>query len=121
RRLFAEMEKQARRDLRREGFPDSTQRHERSLAMRYKGKSFELQLTQTVGNIAAAFHRVHRARYGYAQERNAMEIVSARVRSVGVVGKLKIQRLKTSKGFARPGQFAETLFERKKIRAAVYR
>ena len=52
-----------------------------------------------------------------------MEIVSARVRSIGVVGKLKVQRLKNSasKGFARPREFAETFFERKKIRAAVYR
>jgi len=123
RRIFGELEKQARADLRREGFAQDKQRHERSLAVRYKGQSFELQIKQTVGNIAAAFHRAHRARYGYAQERNAVEIVSARVRSIGVVGKLKVQRLKSSasKSFIRPSHFAETLFERKKIRAAVYR
>ena len=122
-RIFDELEKQARADLRREGFAKDKQRHERSLAVRYKGQSFELQIKQTTGNIAAAFHRAHRARYGYAQERNAVEIVSARVRSIGVVGKLKVQQLKNSasKGFVRPGHFAETLFERKKIRAAVYR
>jgi N-methylhydantoinase A len=123
RRIFDELEKQARADLRREGFPENKQRHERSLAVRYKGQSFELQIKQTDGNIAGAFHRAHRARYGYAQERNAVEIVSARVRSIGVVEKLKTERLKgsASKSFARPGQFAETFFERKKIRAAVYR
>lgn len=123
RQIFDELEKQARADLRREGFPENKQRHERSLAVRYKGQSFELQIKQTAGNIAAAFHRAHRARYGYAQESNAVEIVSARVRSIGVVGKLKIRRLKssTAKGFVRPHQFAETLFERKRIRAAVYR
>jgi N-methylhydantoinase A len=122
-RIFNEMEKQARGDLRLEGFAESKQRHERSLAVRYKGQSFELQIKQTAGNIAAAFHRAHHARYGYAQERNTVEIVSARVRSIGVVGKLKTGRLKSSasKGFARPCEFAATLFERKKIRAAVYR
>lgn len=122
-RIFDELEKQARADLRREGFAEDKQRHERSLAVRYKGQSFELQIKQTVGNIAAAFHRAHRARYGYAQERNAVEIVSARVRSIGVVGKLKVQRLKSSasKGFARPREFAQTFFERKRISAAVYR
>lgn len=123
RRIFDELEKQARADLRREGFPENKQRHERSLAVRYKGQSFELQIKQTAGNIVAAFHRAHRARYGYAQESNAVEVVSARVRSIGVVGKLKVRRLKssTANGFARPGQFAETLFERKKTRVSVYR
>ena len=122
-RIFDELEKQARRDLRGEGFPESKQRHERSLAVRYKGQSFELQIKQTSGNIANVFHRAHRARYGYAQENNVVEIVSARVRSIGLVGKLKTQRLKSSssKRFARPREFAETFFERKKIRAGVYR
>src|SRR5438552_6746575 len=122
-KVFREMEKQASATLRREGFPTSEQRHERSLAARYKGQSFELQIKQTNGNIAAAFHRAHLARYGYAQEKNVVEIVSARVRSSGIVGKLKGPRLKgsASRGFARPRDFVETFFERKRVRAAVYR
>jgi N-methylhydantoinase A len=122
-RIFREIEKQARADLRREGFADNKQRHERSLAVRYKGQSFELQIKQTSGNIAGACHRAHRARYGYAQEKNVVEIVSARVRSIGVVGKLKARRFKTSapKGISKPHDLVETFFARKKIRAAVYR
>jgi N-methylhydantoinase A len=122
-RIFDEIEKQARGDLRREGLTENKQRHERFLAVRYKGQSFELQIKQTAGNIAGAFHRAHRARYGYAQESNVVEIVSARVRSIGVVGKLKTHRLKSSasNGLSRPGQFAETFFARKKIRAGIYR
>ena len=122
-RIFDEIEKQARGDLRREGFTENKQRHERSLAVRYKGQSFELQIKQTSGNIADAFHRAHRARYGYAQESNVVEIVSARVRSIGVVEKLKIQLFKssTSKSLVKPADFAETFFERRRIRAAVYR
>jgi N-methylhydantoinase A len=122
-KIFRELEKQARATLRREGFPDGKQRHERSLAVRYKGQSFELQIKQTTGNIAAAFHRAHQSRYGYAQPKNVVEIVSARVRSIGVIEKLKIQRLKTlsSKRIVKPHDFVETYFERKKIRAAVYR
>lgn len=122
-RIFDEIEKQARSDLRREGFTENKQRHERSLAVRYKGQSFELQIKQTSGNIADAFHRAHRARYGYAQENNVVEIVSARVRSIGVVERLNIQRFKssTSKSFVKAVDFAETFFERRRIRAAVYR
>ena len=122
-RVFREIEKQARADLRREGFAENKQRHERSLAVRYKGQSFELQIKQTSGSIAAACHRAHRARYGYAQEKNVVEIVSARVRSIGVVEELKAVRARrgASKSFAMPHEFPWTFIGRKKIRAAVYR
>jgi N-methylhydantoinase A len=120
--IFRAIEKQARADLRREGFAESRQRHHRSLAARYKGQSFELQIPQTTGNIAGAFHRAHRARYGYAQEKNAVEIVSARVRSIGVVEKLKSKPATISppKRVVRPREFTQTYFEQKKVSAAVY-
>jgi N-methylhydantoinase A len=121
-KAFAAMEKEARARLRSEGFPESKQRHERSLAARYQGQSFELQIKQTRGNIAAAFHRAHLARYGYAQEANVVEIVSARLRAVGVVEKFKtkVHRKVITKGFAKPAEFVETYFERKKTEVAVY-
>src|SRR2546422_9868326 len=120
--VFGDLEKQARAVLRREGFVESKQRHERSLAARYQGQSFELPIKQTRGDIAAAFHRAHRARYGYAQEKNVVEIVSARLRSVGVIEKRKTRRTRavTSKNFA-PHNWSEAYFERGKVRAAVYR
>src|SRR5687767_4552578 len=90
--VFREMEREATAVLRREGFPASKQRHERALAMRYRGQSFELLITKTNGNIAAAFHRAHRERYGYAQEQSEIEIVSARLRSIGMVDKLSMRR-----------------------------
>ena len=122
-RVFREMEKQARVTLRREGFSENQQRHERSLAVRYKGQSFEIEIKQTSGNIAGAFHRAHRARYGYAQEQNVVEIVSARMRSIGLVEKSKTRRSRVSggKSLAKPDGFADSHFERKRIRAAVYR
>jgi N-methylhydantoinase A len=124
--VFREMEKQARATLGQEGFAGSAQRHERSFAARYKGQSFELQIKQTRGNVAAAFHRAHEARYGYAQERNVVEIVSARVRSIGIVRGPRMSNPDASGGShsrvsAKPHDFVETYFEGKKIRAAVYR
>ena len=121
-KVFVEMEKQARVTLRREGFPEKRQRHERSLAARYKGQSFELQLERTGGDIAAAFHRAHRARYGYAQEKNVVEIVSARLRSSGVVEKLRVSSAKKSsrEEFARTRRLTESYFDRRKIRVPVY-
>jgi N-methylhydantoinase A len=122
-KAYAAMESEARARLRSEGFPDDRQHHERSLAARYKGQSFELQIKQTRGNIAAAFHRAHLARYGYAQETNVVEIVSVRLRSIGLVekGKAGRPRVSISKGFAKPDEFVETYFGKKKSRVAVHR
>jgi N-methylhydantoinase A len=121
-RVFRELEAQAIEALRREGFSRARQKHERALAVRYKGQSFELQIKTTSENIAAAFHRAHRARYGYAQEKNAVEIVSARVRSSGLVEKIREPRFqKGVRQTARPGDFTETHLDRRKISAPVYR
>ena len=121
--VFRTMEKTARAILREEGFPETKQRHERSLAARYKGQSFELQIKQTSGNIAAAFHRAHKARYGYAQEKNVVEIVSARVRSIGLVRSPRVSKggLSHDRAWAKPHDSVETYFDGRKIRAAVYR
>ena len=120
--VFRELERSARATLRAEGFPDKKQHHERSLAVRYKGQSFELQIKQPRGDIAAAFHRAHRARYGYAQGKNVVEIVSARLRTSGLVEKLSIRaaRAPRATNLAHPHSFTETYFAGKKIRAAVY-
>ncbi len=122
-KIFREMESEARATLQREGFSNSKQRHERSLAARYKGQSFELQIKQTSGNIALAFHKAHRARYGYAQEQNIVEIVSARLRSSGLVERLRepsSSRAKTA-SFAKSDEMVETYFSGKRVRAHVYR
>ena len=96
-RVFGEMEREAAKVLRGEGFPRGRQRHERSLAMRYRGQSFELEVRNAGGDLAAEFHRVHRERYGYAQEQSEIEIVSARLRSFGLVEKLGLTKLARGK------------------------
>jgi N-methylhydantoinase A len=121
---FREMEQEARESLRREGFPQAQQRHERSLAVRYQGQSFELEIKWTRGgHIAEAFHRAHLARYGYAQEANKVEIVSARLRSIGMVEKLRIERARrpSSKVSAvAPREFATVYFTESHERAGIY-
>ncbi len=94
-RAFQQMEHDARAALKREGFGDERQqRHVRSVSARYKGQSFELEIKpKSAATLTAAFHRAHLARYGYAQEESAVEIVSARLRSRGLVEKLKRERV----------------------------
>lgn len=119
---FKEMERTAATALRREGFPTAKQRHQRSLALRYKGQSFELDIKQTRGNLAASFHRAHLERYGYAQE-NTVEIVSARVRSTGVVEKLSERRGGGSrnKEVTKSARNVTAYLNGKKQQVAVYR
>ncbi len=119
--IFREMERVATLLLRGEGFSESRQRHERSLAMRYRGQSFELEVRNTAGDIAASFHRAHRERYGYAQE-GEIEIVSARLRSFGVVEKLSASRIAVSRkrGLAKPHHNVMAYLEGRRVRVGVY-
>jgi N-methylhydantoinase A len=120
-KAFREMERTAAEVLRREGFPAAKQRHERSLALRYKGQSFELEIKRTTGNIAAHFHRAHLERYGYAQQSNVVEVVSARVRSAGVVEKPAMKRAKVSRSqWAKPFRNVTAYIDGKKSNVVVY-
>jgi N-methylhydantoinase A len=119
--VFAEMERNAMKLLRDEGFSRAKQRHERSLSMRYRGQSFELEVKDTTGDIAASFHRAHHERYGYAQEENEIEIVSARLRSSGLVPKLPVTKIAGSRGVAKPHNRTTAYFNGRKQDVGIYR
>jgi N-methylhydantoinase A len=118
-RVFSEMEREAVALLRSEGFPRVRQRHERALAMRYRGQSFELEVRNIEGELAAEFHRVHRERYGYAQQQSEIEIVSVRLRSFGVVEKLPLTKIKSGK--TKPHGEVNMYLHGRKTTAALYR
>ena len=123
---FRELERTARQTLRTEGFPDTKQRHEPSLFVRYKGQSFELEIKPRrldAKNITASLHQTHEIRYGYAQETNVAEIVSARLRSIGLVDGLKQKRSTGSRksGWANPHASGVAYLGGKRHRVGVYR
>jgi N-methylhydantoinase A len=120
-KVFVEMERNAVKLLRDEGFARTKQRHERSLSMRYRGQSFELEVKDTTGDLAAKFHQAHRERYGYAQEENEIEIVSARLRSFGLVPKLPVTKIAGSRGVGKPYGNTTAYFGGRKQNVAVYR
>jgi N-methylhydantoinase A len=122
-RAFSELERAARAALRREGFDAARQRHARSVAARYRGQSFELEIEWKPRRaLAAAFHRAHLARYGYAQEESEVEVVSARLRSRGLVGKLGRERIARTKGapLVSPHASALAYFEKGRTRVGLY-
>jgi N-methylhydantoinase A len=121
-RAFAEMEREARRALRQEGFATAKQRHERSLAVRYKGQSFELEVRNAGSKLAEKFHAAHEERYGYAQRGNIIEIVSARLRSMGLVEKLPQKRAGSSrKVLLSPSRVEKAYLGGREVRLGVYR
>jgi N-methylhydantoinase A len=119
---FNEMEGEARSVLRSEGFANSRQKHNRSLAMRYLGQSFDLEIQKTTGDIAATFHEAHRDRYGYAQESCDVEIVSARLRSSGLVKTLPETPIRVARQTRSvpPHEYVNARFEGKSLRVGVY-
>ncbi|HEY1404525.1 MAG TPA: hydantoinase/oxoprolinase family protein [Pyrinomonadaceae bacterium] len=124
-RAFRQMERAARAALKREGFKDvrREQRHVPSVAARYKGQSFELEIDwKSAATLASAFHRAHMARYGYAQAESEVEVVSARLRSRGLVGNLKRERIErgASASIVAPHESALAYFTTKPARVGIY-
>ncbi len=95
-RGFAELEREAVRDLKREGFGKGRLKLMRSVAMRYAGQSFEIDVPWS-NRFDAKFHDAHRERYGYADSSRAIEIVSLRLRAAGVTQKPRIKRQRQGK------------------------
>ncbi|HEX8150921.1 MAG TPA: hydantoinase/oxoprolinase family protein [Pyrinomonadaceae bacterium] len=124
-RALRGMEREARAALRREGFEDARQRHERTIAARYAGQSFELEIEWDGGRrLVERFHREHEAHYGYAQTADSVEVVSARLRSAGLVEALKEERPRratSASPHVRPHRTARVHFDEGAREVAVYR
>jgi N-methylhydantoinase A len=86
--IFAELEERGSQDFRSEGLEGSAFR---SADLRYKGQGYELNVPFGVG-MAAAFHALHFARYGFANEQRAIEVVNVRVRMVSAAAPFEPQR-----------------------------
>lgn len=54
---------------------------ETSLSLRYRGQSYELNLSGETGDIEAEFHKAHEARFGWRLDGHVVEVVTARVRA----------------------------------------
>lgn len=93
---FAELEREVREDLAREGVPPAAVSTRRMLGMRYVGQSWELIVrypdgATSMAAIEEAFHRAHERRYGHAGP-GPVEIVNFRLTGVGAVPKPVLPR-----------------------------
>jgi N-methylhydantoinase A len=80
--LFATMADRGSTEVLAEGIAAKNIQLERSLDMRYRGQSYELNIPFTT-SFLAAFHQEHQATYGYAKPNAKIEIVNLRVRAIG--------------------------------------
>jgi N-methylhydantoinase A len=119
--VFRHLERNARAKLTAEGFRSDRQRHELSLAMRYEGQSFELEIKVGSGDLAESFHRAHQARYGYAAEKNPIEVVTVRLRSSGLVEKKKERGRTVKSRIVEPSEYSSAYFDGKKVRTGIYK
>ena len=78
---FAGMERAARTELQREGFPSQSARAERRLDLRYAGQSYELSVPFK-RDFGRLFDRQHMRAYGYSHAGRRIEIVNLRLRLV---------------------------------------
>ena len=117
---YAALERQALRDLKTEGFTAGRAKLIRSAAVRYVGQSFEIEVPCTK-RLEASFHAAHRERYGYADKSRATEIVSLRVRGIGVTDKVKLKRAASLKTrTAEPGRSVKVFLSERPSRVPVY-
>ena len=90
---FLPLTQAAARALDGDGVDPAARRLERTATLRYRGQSFELAVPlkradgSAVEDLVAAFHAAHRARYGYALDRD-VELATLRLRAVGTVAPL---------------------------------
>jgi N-methylhydantoinase A len=91
-RIFAELESQATRDLRDEGFAPASIAIERALDLRYAGQGYEITvpcdyplIADSIARLRARFDETHKQMFGHTAPDEPVEIVSYRLRGIGKV------------------------------------
>jgi N-methylhydantoinase A len=107
--LFADLEGEARSALRDEGVRDTDASVRRTVGLRYRGQSFDLDVEWS-DDSAPEFHRAHRSRYGHADEARQVELVHLRVRACGRVPEPPLPSLSRREGEAVARDVAEVHF-----------
>ncbi|MDP9338317.1 MAG: hydantoinase/oxoprolinase family protein [Acidobacteriota bacterium] len=115
-----QLEQEAVRTLRSEGFAQKQMRFHHSLDMRYLGQAYELNVPAN-GNVVGGFHQAHQLRYGYHNKNAKVEIVNVRCRATGVTVKLPVETIaKRRGGQTIPAQAVQLVFDGRAQKANAY-
>jgi N-methylhydantoinase A len=104
--MFGRLAAQATAQLDRDGFPPDRVRIERALDMRYAGQGYEIVLPCPARPLVAgdlqklrvAFDARHKAMFGHMAPQEPIEIVSYRVRGIGLVPQVEMAKFKPAGG-----------------------
>ncbi len=91
--MFARLEDEALADLRRDGFAADRIRLDRALDMRYAGQGYEITVECDaaalrdggLAGLRSRFDELHQSMFGHMAPEQAVEIVSYRLRGIGMV------------------------------------
>lgn len=121
RTAFAQLDREAHRSMRKEGFSSAQSRIERFLDMRYVGQAYELNVPAN-GDFVRAFHREHELRYGHANPAKSVEIVNVRSRVIGATPPLVWPRYRLGRPDCRAAIAAtrDVLFHGKRASTPIY-
>jgi len=94
--MFAGLTRQAADELRADGFGEGQIGIERALDMRYAGQGYEITIpcaaAVDLARLSTAFDAQHQAMFGHNAPDEPVEIVSYRVRGIGVVPKVEMPK-----------------------------
>jgi N-methylhydantoinase A len=101
--MFEQLEAQAWHELSGDGFSREHIRIERALDLRYAGQGYEVTIpcpaaTADLHVLRATFDRQHQAMFGHMAPEEPVEIVSYRVRGIGLVPTVDMPKFKSTGG-----------------------
>ncbi len=119
--LLRQLQQQAEKFLRAEGFPGSAMRFHQSFDLRYVGQAYDLNISAE-GDIVQNFHAAHQQRYGYHDTKKPIEIVNIRCRATGRTDKPPTTKIPASRGGKTPpSQVGSMFFDGEKRSTKFYR
>jgi len=128
--LFTRLHAQAKADLEADGFARDQIRIERALDLRYAGQGYEITLpcpdesltTEGLERLRRDFDAQHQTMFGHSAPEEPVEVVSYRVRGVGLVPSVELPRFKRAgTGLADALRARRSVrFEGKSIECPVY-
>ncbi len=119
---FAGLRTEAVKELSDEGFSAGKIKIEKLLGLRYRGQSFELEVTLTkkLRHAIEQFHQLHFERYGHCDYSAAIEIVNLRLRGIGNTEKPKLKSYLPENSLPPPQNIARVMLDRKFQHVPVY-
>ncbi|KAF0248270.1 MAG: N-methylhydantoinase A, partial [bacterium] len=118
-KIFDELTKAAQKDLTEEGFIADQIKISYRVALRYRGQSFELELDWS-NKVLEKFHQLHEKRYGYSDSSRAVEVVSLKLRAIGITIKPPIKRSRKSLLTAKPAFSSQVYFQKRSREVPIY-